>query len=161
VGVTPAHFSGRVKSDVHIWIPYTMLSQFEGPQWFTAVGRLEPGASRAVAQADLNVIARQQDNLQPGRRTTLAVTNGSQIAEPHINSVAVWVISFVMGALTLLLLIACINGTALLLSRAVARQREIAIRLSLGAGCLRLLRMLLTEGLILATVAGACGVYLA
>jgi predicted permease len=161
VGVAPAHFSGRVKSDVHIWIPYTMLSQFEAPEWFTAVGRLNPNRSRAAAQAELNVIARQQDRLQPGRRTTIVVTNGSQIAEPHINSVAVWVISFVMGALTLLLLIACINVTALLLSRAAARQREIAIRLSLGAGRLRLLRMLLTEVLILATVAGACGVYLA
>lgn len=159
VGVTPARFSGRVKG-VNIWIPYSMVSQFENEPWFTAEGRLNPAYSRAAAQAELSVIARQQDRLHPHRKTTLIVTDGSMIAEPHLR-IAIWVVSSVLGALTLVLLISCTNVSALLLSRAAARQQEIAIRISLGAGRVRLLRMLLTESILLAIFGGIIGASLA
>src|SRR6266576_1295811 len=132
VGVTPPRFSGREKG-VNIWIPYTMLSQFENEPWLMLEGRLNPGYSRADAQAEFSVIAQQQDRLHPSRKTTLIVTDGSMIAEPHLR-MAIWVVSSIMGALTLVLLISCTNVSALLLSRASARKREISIRLSLGAG---------------------------
>jgi predicted permease len=159
VGVTPPRFSGRQKG-INIWIPSTMLSQFESEPWLTVEGRLEPGYSRADAQAELSVMAQRQDRLYLRRKTTLIVTNGSMIAEPHL-PIAMWVAATIMGALTLVLLISCTNVSALLLSRAVVRHREIAIRLSLGAGHFRLLRMLLTESVMLAAIGGAIGAYLA
>ncbi len=159
VGVTPPRFSGREKG-VNIWIPYTMLSQFENEPWLMLEGRLNPGYSRADAQAEFSVIAQQQDRLHPSRKTTLIVTDGSMIAEPHLR-MAIWVVSSIMGALTLVLLISCTNVSALLLSRAAARKREISIRLSLGAGRVRLVQMLLTESFLLATIGGVIGVSLA
>ncbi len=159
VGVTPPHFSGR-EMRIDIWIPYTMLSQFENAPWFTVEGRLNPGYSRADARAELSVIAQQQDLLYAGRKTTLTVTDGSVIAEPHLR-MAIWVVFSIMGALTLVLLISCTNVSALLLSRAAARQREIAIRISLGAGRGRLLRMLLAESVMLAMIGGVGGAYVA
>jgi predicted permease len=159
VGVTPPHFSGRDKH-IEIWVPLTMLSKFESQPLLTVEGRLNPGYSQADVQAELSVIAQQQDSLHAGRRTTVIVTDGSMVSEPHLG-MAIWVVSTIMGALALVLLISCANVSALLLSRATARQREIAIRLSLGAGRVRLMRMLLTEGVLLATVGGAVGAYLA
>ena len=159
VGVTPPHFSGRVK-EIDIWIPYTMVSEFNNAPWFTLEGRLRPGYSRANVQTELSVLAQRQDRSYPGRRTTLIITDGSLIAEPHLRGV-IWVVFSIIGALALVLLISCANVSSLLLSRAAARQREIAIRISLGAGRGRLLRMLLTEGVLLATVGGAVGAYLA
>ena len=159
VGVTPPRFSGRDKQ-IEIWIPLTMLSQFESQPFLTVEGRLNPGYSRADVQAELSVIAQQQDRLYADRRTRVIVTDGSLISEPYLR-MAIWVVSSIMGALGLVLLISCANVSALLLSRAAARQREIAIRLSLGAGRPRLMRMLLTEGVLLATIGGALGAYLA
>ncbi|PYT23624.1 MAG: hypothetical protein DMG57_31365 [Acidobacteria bacterium] len=169
VGVAPGHFSGMV-NNARVWVPYTMQSQlvsggdlFEqtSTQWLIAEGRLKSGYSRSGAQAELNVIARQQDRFQPGRRTTLLVTNGSMMEEPSLRAQSILAVLLWMGALTLLMLIACANVTTLLLSRAATRRREVAIRLSLGASRTRLLRMLLTESLILAATAGALSVYLA
>lgn len=158
-GVTPPHFSGRVK-EINLWIPYTMVNEFESAPYFTVDGRLRPGYSRANVQMELNVLARRQDRLYPGRKITLLVTDGSMIAEPHLR-MAIWVVFSIMGALALVLLISCANVSSLLLSRAAARQREIAIRISLGASRGRLMRMLLTEGVLLSTVGGAVGAYLA
>jgi predicted permease len=159
VGVTPPRFSGREKG-INIWIPYTMLSQFKNEPWLMVEGRLNPGHSRTNAQAELRVIAQQQDRMHAHRKTTLIVTDGSIFAEPHLR-IVIWAVSSIMGALTLVLLISCTNVSALLLSRAAARQREIAIRISLGAGRVRLLRMLLTESVVLATFGGVMGAFLA
>ena len=159
VGVTPPHFSGRIKG-INIWIPYALLSQFESEPGLTVEGRLNPGCSRANVQAELSVIAQLQDGLNLHRKTTLIVTDGSMIAEPHLR-MGMWVVASIMGALGLVSLISCINVSALLLSRAASRKREIAIRLALGAGRTRLLRMLMTESILLATLGGTIGVYLA
>ena len=137
-----------------------MEADFDGTPWLTVDGRLRPGYSRANVRAELDLFAQQQDRLYPGRRTTLTVTDGSLFAEPHLRGV-IWVVFSIMGAVALVLLISCANVSSLLLSRAAARQREIAIRRSLGAGRSRLMQMLLTEGVLLATVGGAVGAYLA
>jgi predicted permease len=169
VGVTPKHFSGQLRGP-GIWVPYAMEPRFFGGRdffrndsipWLTFEGRLKRGQTRAGAQAELAVIARQQDRLQTGRKTTIFVTNGSLVQEPAQRVQMLWIAPLIMGALTLILLLACTNVTMLLLSRAVARQREIAIRLSLGAGRKRLLRMLLTESLILASVSGGISAWIA
>ena len=169
VGIAPDRFSGQLRGP-GVWVPYTMGPAFFGGRdffhddsipWLTLEGRLKPGQTRAGAQAELAVIARQQDRMQPGRKATVFVTNGSLVQEPALRVQLLWIAPLIMGALTLVLLLACTNVTMLLLSRAAARQREIAIRLSLGAGRKRLLRMLLTESLILACVSGAISFWIA
>ena len=167
VGVTPAHFSGLLKSG--LWIPWTMQPFFGGDDlyrhsnvpWLVVEGRLKPGYSKSAAQAELNVIATQQDRLQPGRKTTVLLTNGSFAQNPAERWNTFWIVLLWLGTVTLVLLMVCTNVTTLLLSRAAARRQEIAIRLSLGAGRIRLVRMLLTESLILATAAGLISAYLA
>lgn len=169
VGITPEGFSGRLRGP-GIWVPYTMQRVFFGgadlwrersTAWLMMEGRLARGQTRASAQAELAVLARQQDRLVPSRKTTIFVTNGSFVQEPAIRAQLLWIAPLIMGALTLILLLACTNVTMLLLSRAAARQREIGIRLSLGAGRARLLRLLLTESLILAAAAGAISAWVA
>ncbi len=137
------------------------LFHSDSTRWLTAEGRLKPGRTRAQARSELAVIASQLDRLEPGRQTTMHVTNGSFGEEPALRASLFWIGPVVMGALTLILLIACTNVTVLQLSRAVARQREMGIRLSIGAGRARLMRMLLTEILLLAAIAGALSAYVA
>jgi len=166
IGVTPARFPGLLKSG--LWIPWTMQPFFGGDDlfrhssvpWLVVEGRLKPGYSKSAAQAELNVIATQQDRLQPGRKTAVLLTNGSFAQNPAERWNAFWIVLLWMGTVTLVLLMVCTNVTTLLLSRAAARRQEIAIRLSLGAGRTRLVRMLLTESLILAAVAGLISAYL-
>ena len=182
VGVIPQNFSLLDESGPKIWVPYTMQPDFwhghdafkrsdwYGWAWLNVEGRLKPGYSRADAQAELNVIVQQQDHLYPGseenasysgRRTTVLLTNGSVIENPRIRSLAVLLAGVVMGPLLLLLLIACANVTMLLLSRGAARRNEIAVRLALGAARSELLRLLATEGVIVAIAGGALSVSLA
>lgn len=169
VGIAPEGFPGRLRGP-GLWVPYTMQRLFwsgvdlwreRSAAWLMMEGRLTRGQTRAAAQAELAVMARQQDRLVPGRKTTIFVTNGSFVQEPAMRAQLLWIAPLIMGALTLILLLACTNVTMLLLSRAAARQREIGIRLSLGAGRARLLRMLLTESLILAAAAGAISAWVA
>lgn len=168
VGVLNVRVPTWMRADV--WVPYTMQAEFWGgydafkhpddPIVFVA-GRLSPGYSPADAQAELRAIENQQDRLVPGRRTTLEVTNGSEIQDPNARPLGLAIIPLVMGPMMLILLVACTNVTMLLLSRAAERRGEIAIRVALGAGRSRLLRMLATEGVVIAAAAGAGGVYLA
>ena len=157
------------------WLPYTLRARLKigadpramasghygHDRWLMVSGRLAPGATREQAAAEMAVIAARSDLAHPGRTSSVVVTDGATVNEPRVRATVLAVIGLTMGALSCLVLIACANVATLLLSRAEARQKEVAVRLSLGAGCGRVMRMLLTETLTLATIAGAASVYLA
>lgn len=168
VGVLNVRVPAWMREDV--WVPYSMQAEFwdsydafkhsDYPFLFVA-GRLNSGYSRAQAQAELKAIESQQDRSVPDRKTALQVTNGSLIQDPNARPLGLAIIPLVMGPMVLILLVACTNVVMMLLSRAAERRSEIAIRVALGAGRKRLLRMLATEGVVIATAAGAGSVYLA
>jgi predicted permease len=168
IGVTPTPFAGRI-SHANAWLPYPLQPFVQPDQdllkpsdadWLTVVGRVKPGFTHRDAAAELELIATQQDRLHPGRRTAITVTDGSWFQEPERHELALWVIPLIIGTLTLVTLVACANVITLLLSRATARQQEIAVRLALGAGRMRLVRMLLSETLLLAFASGLASLYL-
>jgi predicted permease len=169
VGVTPAAFAGRLRGE-GVWIPYAWEpaitrgpAHFNDPAsaWLWVEGRLRPGATRDAAVSELNVLMRQQDTLVAGRVSAVTVNNGALIHDPQIRPVAMFVMPLVLGSVGLVLLIACGNVTLLLLSRAVARRREIGIRLAIGCSRGRLTQMLLTESVLLSALGMPLSIWLA
>ncbi len=165
VGVAPGFTLAGPTNAGEVWIPYTMLGSlrpadeyFADPhaRWLMVVGRRRPDSSLPQVQHELTLIARQADEQMPGRVTSLIVTDGSLVQDPEIRVMAPIIFSVTLGTTTLLLLLACVNVATLLLSRSAVRQREIAVRLSLGAGRVRLLRQFLTESLVLSGLAAVC-----
>ena len=167
VGVAPRATSQF--DNARAWLPYTArsyVSAGDGPPrasstapWLAVWGRLTPGVDAPRRRGRALLLAANDDRLHPGRTTSVIVRNGSIVQDPR-KPLVVPFISLIMGALACLVLIACANISTLLLSQADARQHEVAIRLSLGAGRARLLRMLLTETFVLAAIAGAFAIWL-
>jgi putative ABC transport system permease protein len=131
-----------------------------GAQVFLTLGRLKQGVTVAQAQAELNNLSGNLEQQYPQYwRNTAAylIPAGEEIVGPEIRR-GLWVL---LGAVIFLLLIACTNVSNLLLVRASVRQRELALRVALGAGTWRILRQWLTESLLLASLAAAMGVLFA
>src|SRR4051812_44555751 len=181
VGVAPPGFHGQVVGDVQeVWIPLMMQPQvmrgrdwLEDPEssWLTVMARLKPGVSVAQAKADVNVIWKQAlagsfgakldpDDLRQIQKQSIEVTSGAHGLSVVRGNFA-GPLMLLMGIVGLVLLIACVNVANLLLARANARQKEIAVRLAMGAKPSRLVRQLLTESVLLAFLGGALGLLLA
>jgi predicted permease len=161
VGVLPANFRFPLLRNAEALIPFEWDEkdlQNRGLHFFTAFARLKPGTSIRAAQADLAVVGPRIAS------RTAEHTGWSQRAVPLLDDLVgpiKPVLRALLGAVVLVLLIACANVASMLLARGAARQRELAIRAALGSGRGRIVRQLLTEALLLAVVGGALGVLLA
>ena len=165
VGVMPASFhSLSLDNEVRLWVPLA-LDQEElanrGGHYLVVVGRLKPGVDLVQARADMNAVQQRINTDHPresfeGKLGALVIPLRDQMVGEARGSLIVLLV-----AVAFVLLIACANVAGLLLARAVARRREIALRLALGAGRTRVVRQLLTESLLLSLVAGVLGSVLA
>src|SRR5581483_10751703 len=163
VGVMPATFRFP-ESRVAFWCPMTLdpsdTSQaFWGDGGYFPIGRLAPGVTLAQASADMHAVAKA---MLPEFPWHLPNAYGDSARATPLQDYVVSsmrpTLALMLGAVALLLIVACVNIANLLLARTATRRREIAIRLSVGASNGRLIRQLLTESLTLAVVGGALGV---
>ena len=174
VGITPPEFSGPEGTPNRVWLPIASLPSLRANDPFLAslldrwqdccvnvTGRLADDATRSEARAELQVLSeRFRASVGQDRRNVLI--GGTQfLSGRNAKPAALAVIGVLFIGITLLLLIACANVGNLLLARAAARMAEIGVRLSIGASRSRIVRQLLTEGLVLASVAAAAGLALA
>lgn len=161
IGVMPRNFIFPDRQ-TQVWTPMRFTDQDlanHGSHYLHVIARLKPGVSLKAANADLAIIAQHLTQQFPDTNTKLGayavplrnrLTGSSRLAA-----------MILLGAVGFVLLIACANVANLLLARAAGRQKELAMRVALGAGRARIIRQLLTESVLLSVVAGCAGLLLA
>jgi len=185
LGVMPPQFHGEtVGANPEIFVPLSMQSEispgrdflspetnhFMKTEWLQVIGRMKPGVNLEQAKAAIDVEFRQMMQAQAAGMSahdkqrfmtqTLAVTDGSHGAST-LRADFGKPLEILMTVVGLILLIACANIANILLARAASRQKEIAVRVALGAGGGRLVRQMLTESILLAAIGGAVGLLFA
>jgi predicted permease len=181
IGVAPPGFFGDIVGDVQdFWVPLPMEEQLlPGRKWLNTysaswvhlIARLRPGVTEAHASSAINVLFQQLLNGPVGAQlnktdrdelshSTIQVSSGAKgLSELRMRFFAP--LMLLVAIVSLVLLMACCNVANLLLARNSARRREFAVRMAIGAAPSRILRQLLTEGLVLATAGGLAGLALA
>ena len=166
VGIAPPRFGGNIVGlQMDLWAPVTLQPLLDGPndilsdrgwQWLDGFARLRDGVSLEQARTELDGVAARIESAAGSEENLGAIVK--PMSEQGAASFLGPVFMAMLGITAVVLLIACANVANLLLARAVARRREIGIRLALGADRRRLVRQLLTESFLLALIAGVVGV---
>jgi predicted permease len=172
IGVAPPGFNGTfVGWSMQFWVPLSMQEKFDfggykledrGETWIEGFVRLKPGVTLQQAQAEISSVARRLETAYPATNRNRGVNLFPLWRTPFNNARTMFpTLGIALAVVISVLLIACANVGNLLLVRAFSRRHEMTIRLAVGAGRSRLLRQLLTEGMILATIAAAGGFLMA
>jgi len=166
IGIAAPGFGGLDPWPSEFWVPVTMQKALEPDRdlfhedntgWLAMLGRMQGGVSIEEVRSDLGVIAGHIDQQYPGRTTTLAIHRATFMGRTEERTVVFAIGAVVLTAVGLVLLIACANVANLLLARASTRQKEIAIRLSIGGSRWQIVRQLLTESLLISFLGGTLG----
>lgn len=167
VAIMPPRFRSNA---ANLWIPIGITPGLtdavrgesgDDPLFLWTTARLKPGVSMEQAAADIDVIARNEARIYPNLYPKQFKVVVSRQADPYISASLRTMIYILVGAVLMLLLIACSNVANLLLARAMAREKELAIRRALGASRERLIRQLLVESFVLAAAGAVIGCSLA
>ena len=159
VGIMPPGFEYFGAQDVFVPMGVNPASKNEGHNW-TVIGRLKQGVSTDQARSELNLVFEKFRATYP-KQVRENETFGVQSWQVNMTGSVRELLWILLGAVSLVLLIACANVANLQLTRAAARQKEMAIRMAMGGGSWRLIRQLLTEGVVLALMGGCGGLLLA
>ncbi len=176
IGIAPAGFAGmRLEASIEAWVPLMMRRQLTGAttsfrksQWLRLLGRLKPGITLSQAQVSFDLTARriweantsEADRKLPFNEKRMLLEPGGQGISSLRRSMPE-TLTMLSGVVALLLVLACANVANLLLARATARKKEIAIRLALGAHRWQIVRQMLIESVLLASLGAGIGLLFA
>jgi ABC-type antimicrobial peptide transport system permease subunit len=162
VGVMPPGFSPDTYSSIDLWIPYSPAAgeRTDRTSWsFITLARLKPGVTIEQAAQEMDVVSERIRQAEPQHYRELGaivIPVAGEIVGPYER-----LLFTLLGAVGLVLLVACVNVANLMLTRAIERSPELAVRAAMGAGRGRLIRQLLTESLLLAGLGGILGLVIA
>ncbi|HKV42527.1 MAG TPA: ABC transporter permease [Blastocatellia bacterium] len=159
LGIVPDRFDAFMGSHIQIWLPLQRMEEARDQRHLKAAGLLRPSLKAAQASKEIETIAADLQKQYPDSNDGWSAT-----ALPVQDSIAGNIrpmLLILLGVVGMVLLVACANIANLLLARGAARRKELAIRAALGAGRMRLVRQLLTEGLIISVLGGSVALLLA